>query len=147
MNGTDLLAEFRKSRAEGAFGELVRRYTNLVYSVAKRRLRNGALAEEVTQTVFIRLAKAAPNLRGDAELVAWLHRTTVHASIDLWRSESRRRAREEHAVAMQAEPAENSTWNNNAWPTFNIVDSQGIIRHRKLWQLKVPEAVDGLVKE
>jgi len=73
MNGTDLLAEFRKSRADGAFGELVRRYTNLVYSVAKRRLGNVSLAEEVTQSVFLRLAKAAPNLRGDAELAAWLH--------------------------------------------------------------------------
>src|ERR1700693_5571780 len=99
MNGTDLLTEFRQTRDEVTFGELVRRYTNLVYSVAKRRLGNISQAEEVTQTVFIRLAKAAPNLHSDAELVAWLHRTTVHASIDLWRSESRRRAREEHAAA------------------------------------------------
>lgn len=111
MNGIDLLAEFRKRRAEGAFGELVRRYTNLVYSVAKRRLGNVSQAQEVTQTVFIRLARSVPNVRGDAQLVAWLHRTTVHASIDLWRSEIRRRAREEHSVAMQPQPAENSTWN------------------------------------
>ena len=100
MNGTDLLAEFRKTRSEEAFGELVRRYTNLVYSVAKRRLSNVPLAQDVTQIVFIRLAKAAPSIRGDAELVAWLHRTTVHASIDLWRSESRRQSREE--IAAQA---------------------------------------------
>src|SRR5215831_17581298 len=113
MNGTDLLAEFKATRAESAFGELVRRYTNLVYSVAKRRLSNGSQAEEVTQTVFIRLAKAVPNLRSDAELVAWLHRTTVHASIDLWRSEFRRRAREEHAAAMQP-PTENTNWDDIA---------------------------------
>src|SRR5258708_4246919 len=111
MNGTDLLAEFRKTRSEGAFGELVRRYTNLVFSVAKRRLSNVSLAQEVTQIVFIRLAKAAPNIRGDAELVAWLHRTTVHASIDLWRSESRRQSREEKAVAMQPDDTENTAWN------------------------------------
>jgi RNA polymerase sigma factor (sigma-70 family) len=110
MNGTDLLAEFRKTRAEGAFSELVRRYTDLVYSVAKRRLANASQAEDVTQTVFIRLAKSIPSLRGDAELVAWLHRTTVHASIDLWRSEARRRTREQHVAAMQLEPAENATW-------------------------------------
>src|SRR5215831_1613327 len=111
MNGTDLLAEFKATRAESAFGELVRRYTNLVYSVAKRRLSNGSQAEEVTQTVFIRLAKTVPNLRSDAELVAWLHRTTVHASIDLWRAESRRHAREEHAVAMQADHTNPEIWN------------------------------------
>src|SRR5436190_15652304 len=114
MNGTELLAEFRERRSEGAFSELVRRYTNLVYSVAKRRLSNVSLAEEVTQSVFIRLAKAPPNLRGDAELVAWLHRTTVHASIDLWRSEFRRRAREAHAVTMQTDPNENLAWNEMA---------------------------------
>ena len=110
MNGTDLLAQFKESRSEEAFRQLVRRYTNLVYSVSKRRIADASLAQEVTQLVFIRLAKAAPKLRGDAELAAWLHRTTVNASIDLWRSESRRRAREEQAVAMQANPAEDQIW-------------------------------------
>ena len=93
MNGTDLLARFKESQSDAAFAELVRHYTNLVYSIARRRVANDLLAQEVTQIVFIRLAKAAPKIRGDAELVAWLHRTTVHASVDLWRSEVRRRAR------------------------------------------------------
>jgi hypothetical protein len=44
MNGTDLLADFRNTRSEGAFSELVRRYTNLVYSAANRRLANVSLA-------------------------------------------------------------------------------------------------------
>src|SRR3989442_1406165 len=114
MNGTDLLAEFRATGSEHAFSELVRRYTNLVYSVAKRRLSNVALAQDVTQTVFIRLAKAAPNIRGDAELAAWLHRTTVHASIDLWRSEIRRRTREEHVAAMQPDRTQPTDWNEMA---------------------------------
>ncbi|MCL4180780.1 MAG: sigma-70 family RNA polymerase sigma factor, partial [Verrucomicrobia bacterium] len=111
MNGTELLAEFRDNRSETAFGELVRRYTNLVYSVANRRLGNASLAQEMTQLVFIRLAKAVPKLRGDNELAAWLHRTTVHVSIDHWRSESRRRAREANAAVMHAQP-EAVAWND-----------------------------------
>jgi len=111
MNGTDLLAEFRATRAEGAFSELVRRYGNLVYSVAKRRVADVTLAQEVTQIVFIRLAKAPPRLVSDWQLLAWLHRTTVHVSIDLWRSETRRRAREQHAMAMQNNPTEEAAWN------------------------------------
>ena len=83
MNGTDLLARFRANRGEEAFGELVRRYTNLVYSVAKRRVSSAVLAQEVTQLVFIRLARSTPDLPGEAQLMAWLHRTTVHVSIDL----------------------------------------------------------------
>lgn len=59
------------------------------------------LAQEVTPFVFIRLAKTPPKLDSEAQLLAWLHRTTVHVSIDLWRSESRRRAREQQAVVMQ----------------------------------------------
>src|SRR5580765_5868928 len=111
MNGTDLLAEFRATRAETAFAELVRRYTNLVYSIARRRVAEMTLAQEVSQIVFIRLAKAPPKLASEGQLLGWLHRTTVHASIDLWRSETRRRAREQRAVATQMNPTEEVTWN------------------------------------
>src|SRR6266850_4549396 len=133
MNGIDLLAKFRDSRSEVAFGELVRRYTNLVYSVANRRLSNVSLAQEVAQIVFIKLAKAAPKLSGEGDLVAWLHRAAVNASIDLWRSESRRRAREEHALTMQAEPAEDVAWNelalvlDEALNELNAADRQAIL--------------------
>jgi RNA polymerase sigma factor (sigma-70 family) len=133
MNGTELLADFRGSRSEQAFGALVRHYTNLVYSVARRRLANGSLAEEVTQMVFIRLARSAPNLRGDAELVGWLHRTTVHVSVDLWRSESRRRHREEQAAAMQLDVADTSGWDDlasvldDALNELNDSDRQAIL--------------------
>src|ERR1051325_9091311 len=113
MNGTDLLAEHRNAGSESAFAELVRQYTNLVYSIAKRRLSNGALAEEVTQTVFTRLANAAPKLKSDAELVAWLHRTTVHVAIDVWRSEPRRRTREQQAAAMEP-PESTHPWDEIA---------------------------------
>src|SRR5207253_1564411 len=37
---------------------------------------------------------------------------TVHVSIDLWRSESRRRAREQNAIAMQnTDRTEEAAWN------------------------------------
>ena len=71
MNETELLQAFREERSEAAFAELVRRYAGLVYSVAKRRLANGSLAEDISQVVFIRLAKTPPDLRTPAELAAW----------------------------------------------------------------------------
>jgi RNA polymerase sigma factor (sigma-70 family) len=113
MNGSDLLSEYRNTASEGAFSELVRRYTNLIYSIAKRRLSNGPLAEEVTQTVFTRLAKAMPKVKGDAELVAWLHRTTIHVAIDVWRSETRRRTREQN-VAIMEPPESAQLWDEIA---------------------------------
>jgi RNA polymerase sigma factor (sigma-70 family) len=109
MSETELLHAFRKERSEEAFAELVRRYASLVYSVAKRRLFNPALAEDVTQIVFIRFAKAPPKVDSHSELAAWLHRTTVNVTIDTWRSETRRFNREQQAAIM--EPAEeNAKW-------------------------------------
>jgi RNA polymerase sigma factor (sigma-70 family) len=102
MNAADLLSEFRLRRSEAAFAELVRRFSDLVFSVAKRRLNNAALAEEAAQSVFLRLAKSAPNIASEPELIGWLHRTTVHVAVDLWRAETRRHAREEKAAAMQS---------------------------------------------
>jgi RNA polymerase sigma factor (sigma-70 family) len=102
MNGAESVKEFRERRSERAFAELVRAYGDLVFSVAKRRLNNEALAEEAAQSVFVRLARATPNISSEGALIGWLHRTTIHVATDLWRSESRRRAREEKAAAMQS---------------------------------------------
>lgn len=108
MNGSELLARYRLSGSEAAFTDLLRQFTNLVFSIAKRRVVNPSLAEEVTQTVFTRLAKAPPALHSEGQLVAWLHRTTIHVAIDAWRSETRRRTREQQAVLMQTTPDEDA---------------------------------------
>ena len=131
------MAEFRATRAEGAFSELVRRHTNLVYSIAKRRVGDLAVAQEVTQIVFIRLAKGPPKVESEAQLLGWLHRTTVHVSIDLWRSETRRRAREQHAVTMQTDrtEAEDLAWNELSL-TFYLRDRQRAIRYTVEFQQK-----------
>lgn len=122
MNGNDLLLDYRQTRSETAFAELVRLYTNLVYSVAKRRLANAALSEEVVQAVFIRLAHKPPRLETDPELAAWLHRTTVHVAVDVWRSETRRRAREESTSIMQ--PAPNTT--DALWTELSPIIDQAL---------------------
>lgn len=110
MSETELLKAFTECRSEEAFADLVRRYAGLVYSTAKRRLANAALAEDITQLVFIRLARKPPKVRSHGELVAWLHRTTVNVTIDLWRSETRRRRRELQAVVMEPATLETAVW-------------------------------------
>ncbi len=108
----ELLRMFQTDRSEAAFAGLVRQYSGLVYSVARRRLPNATLAEDITQIVFIRLAQSPPRVGTAAELAAWLHRTTLHVAIDTWRAETRRHSREQRAAVLENEsvPAEGSLW-------------------------------------
>jgi RNA polymerase sigma factor (sigma-70 family) len=95
MNDTELLRKFAESGAEDAFGELVTRHINFVYSVARRNISDTHLAEEVVQTVFIILARKAASLTGLRSLTAWLQRTTRLAALEALRRDCRRRDREE----------------------------------------------------
>ena len=110
MREYELLQAFCRERSEAAFAELVHHYAGLVYSLAKRRLANEALAEDVMQVVFIRLAKSPPRVANGGELAAWLHRITLNATVDLWRSETRRQKREQEAQAMEIVCSEDELW-------------------------------------
>ncbi len=96
----DLLRRYLKDGADDAFCALVDRHLALVYSVALRRLRDPALAQEVTQSVFITLARRAVWLTGHASLGGWLYRTTLHLAQHDLRAEQRRRRREETALEL-----------------------------------------------
>jgi hypothetical protein len=55
----ELLREYVEHRSEGAFAELVERRTNLVFATASRGVTDSAAAQEVTQNVFMALARKA----------------------------------------------------------------------------------------
>jgi RNA polymerase sigma factor (sigma-70 family) len=96
----DLLREYAERGCEAAFTELTRRYVDLVYTAALRLVRNTALAEEVSQGVFLALARNCNKVRKTVHLAAWLHQTTHHMAANTVRSEVRRRARELEAAVM-----------------------------------------------
>ncbi len=88
-------------RCEQSFAELVGRHVNLVHSTALRIVRAAALAEEVTQGVFLALARHSAQLQGRSSLTGWLYETTRNLSINTVRSEERRRQRESEAANMK----------------------------------------------
>lgn len=98
-----MLGEYVKNGSEEAIRELVSRHINLVYSTAIRLVDGDSLlAQDVTQTVFLHLARSARKLARDSMLAGWLHRDACFVAAKIMRGERRRRARELQAVFMNS---------------------------------------------
>lgn len=78
----------------------MRRYIDLVYSAALRRVGDAQLAEDVAQGTFAALAHNARDLARHPVLSGWLHRTTRNLAVNLIRTNLRRQTREQEAVTM-----------------------------------------------
>ncbi|HEX4341962.1 MAG TPA: sigma-70 family RNA polymerase sigma factor [Verrucomicrobiae bacterium] len=116
VSDMELLRCYHREGSEAAFAELVERHLSLVYSAALRHVGIAAQAEEVTQAVFIILARKAGSLRSDIVLESWLYTTTRLTALGFLRGERRRQFREQEAY-MQSnlqEANHDSVWNQLA---------------------------------
>ena len=90
MSDAQLLHEYAEQGSELAFTELVTRHTNLVYSAAARQMETSDMAAEITQRVFIGLARGAQTLSRrlaeNASLAGWLCRSARNISLNLRRN-------------------------------------------------------------
>jgi RNA polymerase sigma factor (sigma-70 family) len=112
LTDIDLLRRYSQHRSEAAFGELVARHVNLVFSTALRILNCQHLASDVAQTVFTDLARKSPQLcarlgsrpsAGDERCISiagWLYTSTRFAASKVVRAEQTRRKHEQEAQAM-----------------------------------------------
>jgi RNA polymerase sigma factor (sigma-70 family) len=124
LSDQNLVREFAESNAESAFGELVRRHIDLVYSTALRGVAGDKhLAEDIAQSVFIDLARKARILSARHGLTGWLYKSTCFAAAKAVRSERRRQTREREAYAMQnqmTDPTDEPDW-QQLGPVLNAV--------------------------
>jgi RNA polymerase sigma factor (sigma-70 family) len=97
LNDHELLAEFARGVSETAFAALVARHVNLVYAAALRHTGNRHHAEEITQAVFIILARKAGGLRRGTVLSGWLYQTARLTAANFRKGEIRRQRREQEA--------------------------------------------------
>jgi RNA polymerase sigma factor (sigma-70 family) len=96
----DLVRSYASEGSETAFRALVGRHVDLVFATALRQVGDTGLAEEITQNVFVHLARKAPSLAGHETIAGWLHRSAILESKARFRAEMRRRRREEVAAAL-----------------------------------------------
>ncbi len=97
-----LLRDYAELGVEAAFTELVQRHTNLIYSAAFRQVESADVAAELTQNVFVSLARDAkahaPRFSPEASLAGWLCRAARNLSLNHRRDEFRRQTREQQAM-------------------------------------------------
>lgn len=100
--GADQLVARARAGDADAFEQLLRQHYRFIFRVALRWLGNDSDAEDVTQAVAMRLARAIQGFDGRSAFTSWLYRITLNAVRDLQRSQSRSR-RLHDAVALVSE--------------------------------------------
>lgn len=95
----DLVARIAAGEA-GAAAILVRRHVRRIHALAQRMLGDAHEAEDITQEVFLRSWRAAPNWRsGHAKFETWMHRVALNLCYDRLRQ---RRERSDPDAALSA---------------------------------------------
>src|SRR4051812_38515060 len=111
LDDRELLADYAQNGSEPAFDALTERYLSLVYSTALRVTRNPDDAEEVTQAVFVVLARKAGSLRTGIVLAGWLYKAARLTASNLVRDRRRRQRREQEAwMQSKLSQDEESVW-------------------------------------
>jgi len=95
---------------EAAFTALFERHVHLVYSAALRQTRNPSHAEEITQAVFILLARKAAWLGPNTLLSGWLYQAARLTTANLIKREIRRQRREQEVYMQTLTEPETSHW-------------------------------------
>ena len=106
MDDFDLLQSYAHHRSEEAFSKVVEQYIDLVYSAALRQVRDPHAADDITQAVFLVLARKAASLRKGTILPGWLIRTTRFTAANYMRRQGHRARAERLAMETTFSSAE-----------------------------------------
>jgi RNA polymerase sigma factor (sigma-70 family) len=93
----ELLERFARQKSDAAFAQIVGRYSNMVFAAARRQVGDPHLAEDVTQAVFIVLARKSRSVPQNI-LAGWLIKTTRLCALDAIKMRSRRTHYEREAA-------------------------------------------------
>jgi RNA polymerase sigma factor (sigma-70 family) len=123
MDDFALLKNYAESNSEEAFAQLVARHIATVYSSARRQV-GETLAADVTQAVFVLLARKAGKLPAGTILSAWLLTTTRWVCRATLRKEIRRQHREQEAASMPIDYEQIEV--QSAWEQVSPILDEGL---------------------
>lgn len=95
MGNTSMDSQEEALQGEAApvrFEDIVMEYSDFVYNVAFRMMRNPHDAEEVSQDAFLSAYRSFERFRGESRVTTWLYRITVNAALMRLRREKRARS-------------------------------------------------------
>lgn len=96
----DTLVLRAKRGDQQAFNRLIASQYRFIYRVAFRVVGQKSDAEDVTQTVCLRLATSLSSFDGRASFTSWLYRVTMNVARDFLRSQARRKTLADGAAAV-----------------------------------------------
>jgi RNA polymerase sigma factor (sigma-70 family) len=99
-----LLRAFRTLGDEHAFADLMRRHGRMVHNTARALVGNAVEAEDIAQSAFLALARKGEMLEGADSVSGWLYHVTLCLARNAYRGVIRRKAREEEAAMLAAQP-------------------------------------------
>jgi RNA polymerase sigma-70 factor (ECF subfamily) len=91
LTDRDLIGRINEDDMD-AWEELMGRHVDKAFQIAYGILGQRNDAEEVTQDAFVRIYKALPKFRGDAEFTTWMYRIVVNQARNKYRWNKRRGA-------------------------------------------------------
>ena len=115
LDDAGLLTAYTRNRSEEAFAALVDRHIALVYSSALRQVCDPNLAREITQSVFIILARKAASLPRGTILPGWLCQTTRFTVRNTLKTENRRRHHEQEAYMQSVKTDDHPDTASDQW--------------------------------
>jgi RNA polymerase sigma factor (sigma-70 family) len=119
---SEILNRYARERSEAAFAEIVGEFGGLVYASAQRVVRDPHLAEDVTQAVFILLARKSGKIKAPERVPGWLIKTTYFIGRDALRQKWRREKHEKKAAAMTPTETLHSPHPAEAEEIYQVLD-------------------------
>lgn len=92
------LIEATQAGDSDAFNPLVRKYHRKIYTHIRRRVKDGEVAKDLSQEVWLRAYRGIGGFRADAAFSSWLYRIAENVCIDYFRKQKHRDTEPWHTV-------------------------------------------------